>query len=117
MIILSVFNISFHLIIVPNIRFSRCFPYIDGLSFSPYKPLQNVRFRKVSNMHFFSKNHTHILTKTQGKKFQYMFLVKIASKGTSLNTKRFTRYVRRLPSGKINTKKLPEKLFRCLRDP
>ena len=29
----------------------------------------------------------------------------------------FTRYVRRHPSKKINTKKLPEKLFRCLREP
>ena len=34
-----------------------------------------------------------------------------------LNTKLFTRYVRRHPSKKINTKKLPEKLLRCLREP
>ena len=27
-----------------NICFSRCFPYIDGLSFSQYKPLQNLHF-------------------------------------------------------------------------
>ena len=27
-----------------NICFSRSFPCIDGPSFSPYKPLQNVRF-------------------------------------------------------------------------
>ena len=27
-----------------NICFSRRFPYIYGSSFSPYKPLQNVRF-------------------------------------------------------------------------
>ena len=36
-----------------NIYFSRCFPYIDGPSFSPYKPLQNVDFSKVGNMQFF----------------------------------------------------------------
>ena len=63
-----------------NIYFSRRFPYIDGISFSPYKPVQNVDFSKVGNAGFF----THILTRTQGKKFQDMFLVKIASKGTSL---------------------------------
>ena len=36
-----------------NMYFSRCFPYIDGPSFSPYKPLQNVDFSKVGNMQFF----------------------------------------------------------------
>ena len=36
-------------------------------------------------MLFFSRNCTHILTRTQGKKFEYMFLAKIASEGTSLN--------------------------------
>ena len=35
-------------------------------------------------MQFFPGNCTHILTRSQGKKFEYMFLVKIASKGTSL---------------------------------
>ena len=37
-----------------NISISRRFPHIDGPSFSPYKPLQNVDFSKVGNMHFFS---------------------------------------------------------------
>ena len=68
-----------------NICFSRRFPYIDGPSFSPHKPLQNVDFSKVGSMQFFFRNCTHILTRTQGKKFEDMFLVKIASKGTSLN--------------------------------
>ena len=36
------------------------------------------------NIQFFSWNCTHILTRTQGEKFEYTFLVKIASKGTSL---------------------------------
>ena len=67
-----------------NIYFSRRFPYIDGPSFYPYKPLQNVDFSKVCNMQFVFRNCTHILTRTQGKKFEDMFLVKIASKGTSL---------------------------------
>ena len=68
-----------------NIYFSRSFPYIDSPSFSPYKPLQNVDFSKVGNMQFFFRNCTHIiLTRTQAKKFD-TFLVKIASKRTSLN--------------------------------
>ena len=37
-----------------NIYFSRRFPYIDGPSFFPYKPLQNVDFSKVGNMKIFS---------------------------------------------------------------
>ena len=36
-------------------------------------------------MQFFFRNCTHILTRTQGKKFEDMFLVKIGSKGTSLS--------------------------------
>ena len=35
-----------------NMYFSRRFPYIDGPSFSPYKPLQNVDFSKVDKMQF-----------------------------------------------------------------
>ena len=35
-------------------------------------------------MQFFFRNCTHILTRSQGKKFEDMFLVKTASKGTSL---------------------------------
>ena len=66
-----------------NIYFSHRFPYIDGPSCSPYKPLQNANFSKVGNKVFF-RNCTHILTRTPGKKFEDMFLVKIASKGTSL---------------------------------
>ena len=34
-----------------------------------------------------------------------------------LNTRLFARYVRRHPSKRINTKELPENLFRCLRQP
>ena len=71
-----------------DIYFSRRFPYIDGPSFSPYKLLQNVDFPKVGNMQFSFRNCTHISTRTQGKKFEDMFLVKIAIKGTSLHTNR-----------------------------
>ena len=67
-----------------NIRFSRRFPYIYGPSFSPYKRLQNVHFSNVGNMHFCFTDCTYILTRTQGEKFEEMFLVKIVSKGTSL---------------------------------
>ena len=35
-------------------------------------------------MQFFFRNCTDMLTRTQGEKFEDMFLVKIASKGTSL---------------------------------
>ena len=69
-----------------NIYFSRRFPCIDGPSFSPYKSIQNVDFSKVGNMQVFFRNCTHILTRTQGKKFEDMFFVKIASKGNSLRT-------------------------------
>ena len=69
-----------------NIYFSQRFPYIDGPPFSPYKPLQNVYFSKVDNMQLFFRNCTHILTRTQGNKFEDMFLVKKASKGTSFIT-------------------------------
>ena len=69
-----------------TIYFSRRFHYIDGPSFSPYKPLQKVDFAKVGNIQFFFWNCTHKLTRTQGEKFEDMFLVKIASKGTSLKS-------------------------------
>ena len=68
-----------------NICFWRCFLYIDGPSFSPYKPLQNVNFRKVGNMQIFPELYSYI-HKNSGERFEYMFLVKIASKGTSLLT-------------------------------
>ena len=35
-----------------NICFSRRFPHIDGASFSPHKPIQNVNFSKVGNKFF-----------------------------------------------------------------
>ena len=56
-----------------NIYFSRRFPYIDGPSFSPYKPLQNVDFSKVGNMQVFFRNFTHTLTRTQGKSLRIRF--------------------------------------------
>ena len=43
-----------------NIYFSRRFPYIDGPSFSPYKPLQHVDFSEVGNMQFFQELYSHI---------------------------------------------------------
>ena len=67
--------------------FSRRFPHIDGPSFSLYKPLQNVDFSKVGNMQFFFQELYSHMDKNSGEKFEDMFLVKIASKGTSLNVK------------------------------
>ena len=55
-----------------------------GFVISPYKPLQNVYFERSVTCSFFVRNCSHILTRTQGKNFEDMFLVKIASKGTSL---------------------------------
>ena len=66
------------------IYFSRRFPYINGPSFSPYKPLQNVDFSKVGNMQFFFQELYSHIDKNPGEKFEDMFLVKIANKGTSL---------------------------------
>ena len=68
-----------------NTYFSRRFPYIDSPSFSPYKPLQNVDYSKVGNMQFFflQELYSHI-DKNSGEKFEDKFLVKIASKRTSL---------------------------------
>ena len=42
-------------------------------------------YSEVGNMEFFFRNCTHILTRTQGKKFEDMFLIKVTSKGTSLS--------------------------------
>ena len=50
-----------------DICFSRRFLYGDGPSFSPYKPLQNVNFRKVGNIQFFFRNCTHIDKKSVEK--------------------------------------------------
>ena len=61
-----------------TICFSRRFLHIDGPSFSTYK-----RLRKVGNMQFFFRNCTHMLARTQEKKFEDMICVKIASKETS----------------------------------
>ena len=67
-----------------TIYFSRRFPYIYGLSFSPYKPLQKVDFAKVGNMKFFFQELYSDIDKSSGEKFGDMFLVKIASKGNLL---------------------------------
>ena len=68
-----------------NVYFSRRFPCIDGPSFSPYKPYKMSSFQRSVICSFFFRNCTQILTRTQGKKFEDMCFVKIASKGTSLN--------------------------------
>ena len=56
-----------------NIYFSRCFPYIDGPSFSPYKPLQNVDFSKVGNMQFFSEIVLTYWQELRGKSLRICF--------------------------------------------
>ena len=77
-----------------NICFSHRFPHIDGPSFSPCKPLYiNVYFSKVGSMQFIFRNCTHTLTRTQREKFEDMFLIKMASKGTSLSFAFFKRVI------------------------
>ena len=68
-----------------NMRFSPRFHYTDGQSFSQYKPLQNVRCWKVGNMQVFFTICTHLLTTTQEKKFEDVFLVSRASRQTTLS--------------------------------
>ena len=48
------------------------------------KPYKMSIFQRSVTCSSFFKNCTHILTRTQGEKFEDMFLAKIASKGTSL---------------------------------
>ena len=50
-----------------NICFSRPFLYGDGPSFSPFKPSQNIKFRKVRNMQVFFRSCTHIDKKSREK--------------------------------------------------
>ena len=52
------------------------------LQTNPYK--MSI-FQRSVTCSFFFRNCTHILTRTQAKMFEDTFLVKIASKGTSLN--------------------------------
>ena len=53
--------------------FSRSFPYIDGPSFSPYKPLQNVHFWKVGNMQvFFQDMYSHVHKNSWRKVWGYV---------------------------------------------
>ena len=69
--------------------FLKSLSYIDGPSFSLYKPLQNVHFWKVSNIQFFVfRNCTHILTGTQGKVRGYVSC-QIPNKGTSFTMNTF----------------------------
>ena len=51
-----------------SIYLSCRFPYIDGPSFSPYKPLQNVDFSKVGNMQFFFQELYSHIDKNSGQK-------------------------------------------------
>ena len=84
-----------------SIRFLHQILCTDGLSFSLYKPLQNLNLWKVGNMQFSFKNCIHILTRTKGEKFEDMFLVKIVNKATSLTLFR--------PGGSLGTP--PPKVF------
>ena len=65
----------------------------DSTSFSQYKPLQNVHFLKVGNIQFFflqklCSHNDRIL----GEKFEDMFLVKLANKGTFFRPFKISRF-------------------------
>ena len=66
-----------------NMCFSRRFPYIDGPSFFRTNPNEMSIFER--SFALFSRNCAHILTRTQGEKFEDIFLVKIASEGNLLH--------------------------------
>ena len=67
-----------------NICFSCRFSHADGQSFPQYNTLKIVHFLKVGKMPILFANCTHLLTRTQEKKFEDVFLIKIANKGTTL---------------------------------
>ena len=55
------------------ICFSRRFPHIDGPSFSPYRPLDDVNFWKVGNMQvFFQELYSHIDENSRRKVWGYV---------------------------------------------
>ena len=80
LLIWRAFNISFRLITVRMYVSRAVFLILMVHHFLRTK----CPFLKGRQHAVFFKNHTHILTRTQGKKFEHMFLVNIASKGTSL---------------------------------
>ena len=61
------------------------FPCIDGESFFQYKPLQNVHFKRSVACRFFT-NCVDLLARTQGKKFEDVFFIKIANIRATLIT-------------------------------
>ena len=84
LLIWRAFNISSYLIIVWTYVSRTVFPIFlvhHSLRTNHYKMFISER---SATCRFFFRNCTHILTRTQGRKFEDMFLVKIASKGTSL---------------------------------
>ena len=51
-----------------NICFSHRFSYINGPTFSPFKPFQNVKFWKVGNIQFFFQELFSGIDKNSGQK-------------------------------------------------
>ena len=85
LLIWRAFNISSHLIIVLIYISRAVFPILMVHHFLHTNPYKMSIFQRSVTCSFFFRNCTHILTRTQGEKFEDMFLVKIASKRTSLN--------------------------------
>ena len=68
----------------PNSVKLQKFKVLQKIPNKKWKGVISKSFENVTVTVFF-RSCTHILTRTQGKKFEDMFLVKIASQGTSLN--------------------------------
>ena len=80
------FNISSHLNIVWIYVSRAVFLRLMAHHFLHTSPYKMSVFERSVTYSFCSRNCTHILIRTQGKKFEYMFLIKIANKGTSLKS-------------------------------
>ena len=85
LLIWRAFNISSHLIIVWLYVSLAVFPILMVCHFLRTNPYKMSIFERSVTCSLFFRNCSLILTGTQGEKFEDMFLVKIASKGTSLN--------------------------------
>ena len=114
--------LAFHAGIYLELEWSYCFSLVDFIKYS-IRTKDNETSQRQTSYRLRTFGNTHLKSLTRW--FQVMgiprkggqCLAVIYSNIAALNTKLFTRYVRRHPSKNINTTKLREKLFRCLREP
>ena len=107
------FYINSHLIIVRISISWAVFPILivhHSLRTNPYK--MSI-FQRSVTCSFFFKNCSHILTRTWWKKFEDMFLVKIASKGTSFKQIYHIYIVERVCFPCVNIYNPPAHIRKC----